>query len=161
MNSSYLLQTAVQDEQTFARAEAIFAQMSVPASSIPEETVHALEDRDDSLTVELTTALMKAVYYQQLNDAAAHEYIHTSYLNFYLRSMVAPMTYSYLDRLRKLCFLQNPILSIQAGVCGRAHACHKIERSDGARKRAMAVDSEYPDGGVYSDPAVRGGEAHI
>ncbi|MGQ8872526.1 XRE family transcriptional regulator [Paenibacillus sp. TSA_86.1] len=90
VSSAYLLQTAVQDEQTLARAEAIFAQMSVPASSIPEETVHALEDRDDSLTVELTTALMKAVYYQQLNDADAHEYIHTSYLNFYLEKYGRP-----------------------------------------------------------------------
>lgn len=90
VSSSYLLRTAVQDEQTLERAEAVFVQMSVPASAIPEETVHALEDRDDSLTVELTTALMKAVYYQQLNDAAAHEYIHTSYLNFYLEKYGRP-----------------------------------------------------------------------
>jgi hypothetical protein len=90
VGASYLLQTAVQDEQTLARAEAVFAQMAVPASAIPEETVHALQDRDDSLTVELTTALMKAVYYQQLNDAAAHEYIHTSYLNFYLEKYGRP-----------------------------------------------------------------------
>nr|WP_154957970.1 XRE family transcriptional regulator [Paenibacillus xylanexedens] len=90
VSSSYLLRTAVQDEQTLARAEAIFVQMSVPASAIPEETVHALDDRDDSLTVELTTALMKAVYYQQLNDAAAHEYIHISYLNFYLEKYGRP-----------------------------------------------------------------------
>ncbi|WP_258166241.1 hypothetical protein [Paenibacillus sp. PCH8] len=64
--------------------------MSVPASAISEETVHSLPDRDDTLTVELTTALMKAVYYQQLNDATAHEYIHTSYLHFYLEKYGRP-----------------------------------------------------------------------
>ncbi|MGR6545319.1 XRE family transcriptional regulator [Paenibacillus tundrae] len=87
---SYLLLAAEQDEQTLSRAEAIFDQLSVAASAIPEETVHALDDRDDTLTVELTTALMKAVYYQQLNDASAHEYIHSSYLNFYLEKYGRP-----------------------------------------------------------------------
>lgn len=87
---SYLLHAADQSEETLERAEAIFAQLSMPASAIPEDTVHALEDRDDALTVELTTALMKAVYYQQLNDAAAHEYIHTSYLNYYLEKYGRP-----------------------------------------------------------------------
>ncbi|MBR2564094.1 MAG: XRE family transcriptional regulator [Paenibacillus sp.] len=90
VSASYLLQTAAQDEHTLGRAEDIFAQLSVPASMIPEDTVHAFKDRDDSLMVELTTALMKAVYYQQLNDAAAHEYIHTSYLNFYLEKYGRP-----------------------------------------------------------------------
>ncbi|MCG7376293.1 XRE family transcriptional regulator [Paenibacillus sp. ACRSA] len=87
---SYLLHAAAQDGQTLSRAEAIFDQLSVAASAIPEETVHALDDRDDTLTVELTTALMKAVYYQQLNDASAHEYIHSSYLNFYLEKYGRP-----------------------------------------------------------------------
>lgn len=87
-----------------ARAEQIFAQMSVPATMIPEEEVHALEDRHDSLVIELTTALMKAVYYQQLNDAAAHEYIHTSYLNFIWRSLAARMMYSFPGRSAKRCF---------------------------------------------------------
>ncbi|OPG94467.1 transcriptional regulator [Chryseobacterium mucoviscidosis] len=90
VTSSYLLNASAQDEETLARAEAIFEQMSVPASVIAEDIVHALEDRDDALTVELTTALMKAVYYQQLNDAAAHEYIHMSYLNFYLEKYGRP-----------------------------------------------------------------------
>ncbi|PZT55763.1 XRE family transcriptional regulator [Paenibacillus silvae] len=90
VSSSYLLRANAQDEQTMARAEQIFAQMLVPATMIPEEEVHALEDRHDSLVIELTTALMKAVYYQQLNDAAAHEYIHTSYLNFYLEKLGRP-----------------------------------------------------------------------
>lgn len=90
VTTSYLLNAAAQDKETLARAEAVFEQMSVPASAISEETVHALEDRDDALTVELTTALMKAVYYQQLNDASAHEYIHMSYLNFYLEKYGRP-----------------------------------------------------------------------
>ncbi|MCM3170692.1 XRE family transcriptional regulator [Paenibacillus sp. MER 99-2] len=87
---SYLLLAAAQDEETLSRAEAIFDRLSVAASAIPEEQVHALDDRDDTLTVELTTALMKAVYYQQLNDASAHEYIHSSYLNFYLEKYGRP-----------------------------------------------------------------------
>lgn len=90
VSPSYILKAAAQDEETLERAEGIFEQMSVPASSISEETVHALSDRDDTLTVELTTALMKAVYYQQLNDTTAHEYIHTSYLNFYLEKYGRP-----------------------------------------------------------------------
>lgn len=87
---SYVLQAGAQDVDTLARAEAVFEQLSVPASMLAEETVHALDDRDDALVVELTTALMKAVYYQQLNDADAHEYIHTSYLNFYLEKYGRP-----------------------------------------------------------------------
>lgn len=31
---------------------------------------------------------MKAVYYQQMNDGIAHEYLHRNYLNFYLEKFV-------------------------------------------------------------------------
>lgn len=52
VSPSYILKAAAQDEETLERAEAIFEQMSVPASAISEDTVHALADRDDTLTVE-------------------------------------------------------------------------------------------------------------
>lgn len=80
----YLLNTASCREEILQRADQIFNQLANTAGSIPESEVYALPDRDDSLVIELTTALMKAIYYQQLNDRTAHEYLHTSYLNYYL-----------------------------------------------------------------------------
>ncbi|AWB43720.1 transcriptional regulator [Paenibacillus sp. CAA11] len=80
----YLLNTASCREEVLQRADQIFNQLADGASSIAESEVHALPDRDDALVVELTTALMKAIYYQQLNDRTAYDYLHTSYLNYYL-----------------------------------------------------------------------------
>lgn len=84
VSSDYLLQASSQTSETLAKAEGIFELLSQTASSIDEQQVNDLPDRDDTLSVELTTALMKAVYYQQLNDAAAHDYLHRNYLNYYL-----------------------------------------------------------------------------
>ncbi|GGG13207.1 hypothetical protein GCM10010912_67060 [Paenibacillus albidus] len=81
---AYLLRAAQADEETLARAEHIFAELSKMAVSELEGYIEELDDRDDTLTVELTTALMKAVYYQQVNDVNAYRYLHESYLNFYL-----------------------------------------------------------------------------
>ncbi|MEK3900098.1 helix-turn-helix domain-containing protein [Paenibacillus sp. FSL R7-0179] len=85
---SYLTAAATSDEQTLKRAEHIFQTMSEGALS--ESYVDALDDRDDALVVELTTALMKAVYYQQINDQTAYDYLHQSYLNHYLEKYGKP-----------------------------------------------------------------------
>lgn len=79
---SYLLNVSLADEETLEQAERIFERL-LP-ESVTEADVDGLEDRHDALTVELTTSLMKAVFYQRINDQAAHEYLHSSYLNFYL-----------------------------------------------------------------------------
>ncbi|MEC0242347.1 helix-turn-helix transcriptional regulator [Paenibacillus dokdonensis] len=90
VSPSYLLQASSTDPESLAKAEAIFELMSQSAASIEEHQVNELPDRDDALTVELTTALMKAVYYQQLNDSLAHEYLHQNYLNVYLEKFGRP-----------------------------------------------------------------------
>ncbi|WP_188998839.1 helix-turn-helix domain-containing protein [Paenibacillus nasutitermitis] len=87
---SYLLQVSTADEAVLERAEHIFGELSQPAGSVPESAVNDLADKDDALTIELTTALMKAVYYQQMNDTAAYDYLHTSYLNDYLEKFGRP-----------------------------------------------------------------------
>lgn len=87
---SYLQQVSSTAPATLERAETIFELLSQSAASIDEQQVNELPDRDDTLTVELTTALMKAVYYQQLNDALAHEYLHQNYLNYYLEKYGRP-----------------------------------------------------------------------
>lgn len=78
------------DASTLQEAERIFELLSAQASSIPEQLVNELPDRHDTLTVELTTALMKATYYQQLHDTDAYRYVHQSYLNFYLEHFGRP-----------------------------------------------------------------------
>ncbi|SMF64837.1 hypothetical protein SAMN05661091_0109 [Paenibacillus uliginis N3/975] len=82
VSMSYLSGAAAADDRTLEQAEVIFQELS--QQSVTEQQVDALEDRHDALTVEFTTALMKAVYYQRMNDQAAFDYLHTSYLNFYL-----------------------------------------------------------------------------
>ncbi|MFD0713027.1 helix-turn-helix domain-containing protein [Paenibacillus sp. GCM10027626] len=84
VSPSYLQQAASTALEILDRAEAIFELISQSAATVDEQRIHDLPDRDDALTIELTTALMKAVYYQQLNDAVAHEYLHQNYLNYYL-----------------------------------------------------------------------------
>ncbi|MBP1991926.1 helix-turn-helix domain-containing protein [Paenibacillus eucommiae] len=79
---TYLTNAAADDEQTMERAERIFQTMS--GQAVSESYVDAQEDRDDTIVVELTTSLMKAVYYQQMNNQAAYDYLHQSYLNHYL-----------------------------------------------------------------------------
>lgn len=85
---TYLTAAATADEQALQRAEHIFQTISGPAVS--DSYVDALDDRDDVLVVELTTALMKAVYYQQINDLTAYDYLHQSYLNHYLEKYGRP-----------------------------------------------------------------------
>ncbi|WP_238654364.1 helix-turn-helix domain-containing protein [Paenibacillus piscarius] len=85
---SYLTAAATTDEQALKRAEHIFQTMS--GGAVSESYVDALDDRDDALVVELTTALMKAVYYQQINDQTAYDYLHQSYLNHYLEKYGKP-----------------------------------------------------------------------
>ncbi|WP_235439809.1 XRE family transcriptional regulator [Paenibacillus sp. DMB20] len=85
---SYLLRVSLADRETLDRAERIFERLSM--QSVTEVEVDELEDRHDALTVELTTSLMKAVFYQRMNDQAAHEYLHSSYLNFYLEKYGRP-----------------------------------------------------------------------
>ncbi|ALA42681.1 hypothetical protein ABE82_14735 [Paenibacillus peoriae] len=84
VNPSYLLRAAAEDEETLTTADKIFTELSKLANPATESYVDLLEDRNDSLVVEMTTYLMKAVYYQQLNDPTAYEYLHQTYLNFYL-----------------------------------------------------------------------------
>lgn len=85
---SYLTAAATTDEQALQRADHIFQTMS--GGAVSESYVDALDDRDDALVVELTTALMKAVYYQQINDQTAYDYLHQSYLNHYLEKYGKP-----------------------------------------------------------------------
>ncbi|MEC0225796.1 helix-turn-helix transcriptional regulator [Paenibacillus alba] len=79
---NYLNHVAIADEQTLQRAEHIFQTMS--GQSVSESYVDALDDRDDALVIELTTSFMKAIYYQQMNDKTAYDYLHQTYLNHYL-----------------------------------------------------------------------------
>ncbi|MDY7989656.1 hypothetical protein UY286_02555 [Paenibacillus polymyxa] len=79
---SYLLRAAA--EETLATADKIFTELSKLANPATESYVDQLEDRNDSLVVEMTTYLMKAVYYQQLNDPTAYEYLHQTKLSFSL-----------------------------------------------------------------------------
>ena len=84
VSSEYLIHAALQDEATLERAEEIFARLSQPVSTLTETDVNELDDKNDALTIELTTALMKAIYYQQMNDGDAYDYIHRTYLHYYL-----------------------------------------------------------------------------
>ncbi len=90
VDTDYIAQTDLTDTSTLQEAERIFDMLSAQASSIPEQQVNELLDRHPTLTVELTTALMKATYYQQLNDTDAYQYVHQSYLNFYLEHFGRP-----------------------------------------------------------------------
>lgn len=73
VNPSYLLRAAAEDEETLATADKIFTELSKLDNPATESYVDQLEDRNDSLVVEMTIYLMKAVYYQQLNDPTAYE----------------------------------------------------------------------------------------
>ncbi|WP_017814550.1 helix-turn-helix domain-containing protein [Paenibacillus shenyangensis] len=90
VSPGYLLHTDDQDDDVLQQADQIVEQLSVQASALEEQQVNDLPDRHDTLTVELTTALMKATYYQQLNDQDAYAYLHQSYLNFYLERFGRP-----------------------------------------------------------------------
>lgn len=81
---AYLLEASSVSEETLSRAEAVFDLLSRSAATIDEQQVGELPDKDDTLTVELTTALMKAVYYRQLNNTIAYDYLHRNYLDFFL-----------------------------------------------------------------------------
>ncbi|MBT2293640.1 helix-turn-helix transcriptional regulator [Paenibacillus albidus] len=102
---SYLLRAGVVDEETLERSEQIFTELSKMGVFVPESYVDGLDDREDTLTVELTTALMKAVYYQQMNNASAYQYLHESYLNFYLDKYGRPDEADLPLPLKKALFL--------------------------------------------------------
>ncbi|ETT67111.1 XRE family transcriptional regulator [Paenibacillus sp. FSL H8-0457] len=87
---TYLLEAGNTDQDTLETANRIFEELSQAASLLSEERIHDLPDRHDCLTVELTVALMKAIYYQQVNDAVSHDYLHQNYLNFYLEKYGRP-----------------------------------------------------------------------
>ncbi|WP_411343828.1 helix-turn-helix domain-containing protein [Paenibacillus sp. WLX1005] len=84
VETDYITQTDNTEEHILREAQRIVDMLSAQASSISEQSVNDLPDRHPALTVELTTALMKATYYQQLNDQDAYRYVHQSYLNVYL-----------------------------------------------------------------------------
>ncbi|MCP1354113.1 hypothetical protein [Aneurinibacillus migulanus] len=73
VSTSYLLCVSIEDEDTLHRADQIFSELSKHAVSVSESYVNALKDRDDALTLKLTTALMKTVYYQQLESSSCLE----------------------------------------------------------------------------------------
>lgn len=87
---AYLLEASSVSEETLSRAEAVFDLLSRSAATIDEQQVGELPDKDDTLTVELTTALMKAVYYRQLNNTIAYDYLHRNYLDFFLDKYGCP-----------------------------------------------------------------------
>lgn len=92
VQTEYIVQTDSTEEHILEQAQQILEMMSAQASSITEQRVNQLPDRHPALTVELTTALMKATYYQQLNDEDAYHYLHQSYLNVYLEYFGRPDT---------------------------------------------------------------------
>lgn len=81
---SYLLQADKVDEETEAEANFIFEQLFQPVTLMNENVIESIQDRHDSLLIELTSAIMKAIYYQQINELDTFNYIHQSYLQFYL-----------------------------------------------------------------------------
>lgn len=84
VSPTYLLQSSLMDDATVSRAEDIFESLFQPATLTDENKIEVIEDRHDSLLIELTSAIMKATYYQQLNEMDTFNYIHQSYLQFYL-----------------------------------------------------------------------------
>lgn len=84
VKSSYITDVSRQDDLVIDQAERIFNELSGMVDEQTEQQILSLEDRDDALVVELTIALIKAVYYKQVDDPIAYQYIHDSYLNFYL-----------------------------------------------------------------------------
>lgn len=72
------------NDATEAEANTIFELLFQPATLMDENVIESIEDRHDSLLIELTSAIMKAIYYQQINEVSTYNYIHQSYLQFYL-----------------------------------------------------------------------------
>ncbi|MEW4371812.1 helix-turn-helix domain-containing protein [Paenibacillus kandeliae] len=92
VETEYIAQTDNTEQPILEQAERILNMLTAQASSITEQSVNELPDRHPALTIELTTALMKATYYQQFNDQDAYHYLHQSYLNIYLEQFGRPDT---------------------------------------------------------------------
>lgn len=85
---SYITNASKQDQEAIQQAEYIFMEFSKPFKEQAEQNIILFDDHHDALIVELTVALMKAVYYQQVGDVAAYQYIHEHYLDFYLHKYI-------------------------------------------------------------------------
>lgn len=101
VEASYITNTSKQDQEVIQEAENVFHQFSSELSRVvneeeehedrigeKESEISSYDDYHDALIIELTIALMKAVYYQQVGDQAAYQYIHDHYLNFYLNKYI-------------------------------------------------------------------------
>lgn len=105
VGTSYITNASKQDQEVLQQAELVFLEFSAEISNLGsklinmeeehkdhsserESKIALIDDYHDALIIELTIALMKAVYYQQVGDEAAHQYIHEHYLDFYLRNYI-------------------------------------------------------------------------
>lgn len=92
VETSYITNVSKQDQEAIQQAEYVFMEFSTELANATivekEEKITLFEDHHDALVVELTVALMKAVYYQQVGDVAAYQYIHEHYLDFYLHKYI-------------------------------------------------------------------------
>ncbi|MBP1904709.1 hypothetical protein J2Z32_001332 [Paenibacillus turicensis] len=85
---SYITNASKQDQEVIKQAEYVFMEFSKPFKEQTEHNIILFDDHHDALVVELTVALMKAVYYQQVRDQVAYQYIHEHYLDFYLHKYI-------------------------------------------------------------------------
>lgn len=88
VKTSYITNVSKQDQEVIQQAENVFMEFSKPFKQQIEQKIVVFDDHHDALIVELTVALMKAVYYQQIGDQAAYQYIHEHYLDFYLHKYI-------------------------------------------------------------------------
>jgi hypothetical protein len=88
VKTSYITNASKQDQKVIQQAEYVFMEFSKPFKEQAEQKIVLFDDHHDALVVELTVALMKAVYYQQVGDQAAYQYIHEHYLDFYLHKYI-------------------------------------------------------------------------
>lgn len=109
VQTSYITNVSKREQDVLQQAEYVFMEFSsalanvahdekkgnemtgregIKFKELTEQNNLLYDDHHDALIVELTVALMKSTYYEQIGDLTAYQYIHEHYLDFYLHKYI-------------------------------------------------------------------------
>lgn len=85
VTTDYILRTEDSSLEINNQADKFFRQV-VLFQQMNDAYVASVPEKNDALVIELSTALMKACYFQATNNRVSYQALHETYLNFYLEN---------------------------------------------------------------------------
>lgn len=85
VTADYILRTEDSSLEINNQADKFFRQV-VLFQQVNDAYVASIPEKNDAFVIELSTALMKACYFQATNNRASYQALHETYLNFYLEN---------------------------------------------------------------------------